>query len=525
MLVSLGALGAVAGSVALWPSEASKSGYPLARRITGSRVSVLWQMPPEKLQKLMSDDVARLTHAIERLEWGSDQTQKASTLLSREKIEELSPADRNQIRNIWWSVFEPMLVLDELKHRYEAWWGVDFLKQPRLHAGAFGLCFAALCAQVRVGVDFLTLVSKHKLAQTLFDEKMDELGVPRGTFGKFRSELSRTRDLAAVPVGAHWYDRWIESHLDASDPLRKVIGTWRSRALERLGLQTSALSVSNDVETLKAWAFRRWFPVQESAATWFGDTRVAPQERRLISDAQIAVLKAQLRPGDIILERRNWYLSNIGLPGFWPHAALHVGTQQALIEAFDQDPDVQGRYGKLSEHLAKKHPKAWEALGSKDAQGHGRPVVEAVSEGVTATSVEHTCGADYVAVLRPRFPPLEIARAIDQALGYFGRPYDFNFDFATDDAVVCSELVMKAYEPEATEAPGLRIPYVALAGRRAVPPTEIVRTFATELGAENRQLDFVYFLDGIESTHSAKVSDSGTLAKSIKRPKWDLIQP
>jgi hypothetical protein len=128
-------------------------------------------------------------------------------------------------------------------------------------------------------------------------------------------------------------------------------------------------------------------------------------------------------------------------------------------------------------------------------------------------------------VLRPRLPPAEIARAIDQALRYFGRPYDFNFDFATDDAVVCSELVMKAYEPEKAEGPGLRVPYITIAGRRAVPPTELVRTFALELGADNRQLDFVYFLDGVESQKKAVVADSGTLAKSIKRPKWDLVQP
>ena len=73
-------------------------------------------------------------------------------------------------------------------------------------------------------------------------------------------------------------------------------------------------------------------------------------------------------------------------------------------------------------------------------------MIEAVSEGVMSASLEHSCAADYVAALRPRVAPLLRARAIERALRYWGRPYDFNFDFATDDQVVCSELVVKAYE-------------------------------------------------------------------------------
>lgn len=103
--------------------------------------------------------------------------------------------------------------------------------------------------------------------------------------------------------------------------------------------------------------------------------------------------------------------------------------------------------------------------------------------------------------------------------------FDFNFDFATDDQVVCSELVIKAYEPKTPDGPGLRIPFITVAGRRAVPPTEFVRTFGAELDKADRQLDFVYFLDGREKGESALVSDAASLAKTATRPKWDIVQP
>ena len=277
---------------------------------------------------------------------------------------------------------------------------------------------------------------------------------------------------------------------------------------------------------MKGVAFQGWFPIQQRVAEWAGDTRVAAEGKRLISDAQLAEMKRKLRPGDILVERRNWYVSNVGLPGFWPHAALYTGTRSELSRAFDGDASLKERFGgrPFSEHVALRHPEVWRALGERDAAGHDHAVLEAVSEGVTVTSIEHSCGADYVAALRPRLELGEIAVALDRAFALFGRPYDFNFNFATDDAIVCSELVIKAYEPT-QPGKGLRVPWVTVAGRRAVPPTELVRLFANERTQTDAQLEFVYFLDGREATKSAVVGDADGLTGSVSRPKWDVAQP
>jgi hypothetical protein len=224
------------------------------------------------------------------------------------------------------------------------------------------------------------------------------------------------------------------------------------------------------------------------------------------------------------LERRNWYLSNIGLPGFWPHAALFVGTQAQIVKALADDPQVKLHFGDLAAHFAATYPKAWASLAERDHAGHEHCVIEAVSEGVSSASLEHSCAADYVAALRPRVPVLLRALAIERALRYWGRPYDFNFDFATDDEVVCSELVVKAYE-SAPDLPGLSVPYVELLGRRAVPPTEIAKYFRDHLGKPEQQLDFVYFLEGREGEHQAVVADAEALATTCDRPKWDIVQP
>ena len=383
-----------------------------------------------------------------------------------------------------------------------------------------------MCGQVDAGLRLLAALDGKPLLPVLFDEAMPQLGLPARTFSGLRKQLGRVRDLFLVPLGNQWYERWIAPHLTLDEKLStlcKTLDSLRKSALSRV-LRPTTNGVQNELGIVKGELFQRWFPLQKNFATWAGDTRVTEQDRRLISDAQLAELKAKLEPGDVILERRNWYVSNIGLPGFWPHAALYVGSQQQILRALADAPDVKEAYGDLAAYFAERYPAAWGSLAERDHAGHEQCVIEAVSEGVTTASLEHSCAADYVAALRPRLSPAVRARGIERALAYWGRPYDFNFDFATDDQLVCSELVVKAYEPS-PGLPGLRVPYVELLGRRAVPPTELVRTFRDQLGRPEQQLDFVYFLEGRESERRAVVASAEALATTCERPKWDIVQP
>jgi len=264
-------------------------------------------------------------------------------------------------------------------------------------------------------------------------------------------------------------------------------------------------------------------------AEWMGATRVWRKHVALISQKQIRDLLPLLEPGDLLFERREWYLSNVGLPGFWAHAALYVGTPEQRRKFFAEDGELRqwinssgGENGDFELWLKTICPDAYKHSEKIQEVGHVPRVVEAIGEGVSFTTIEHSAACDSLAVLRPRLSKKEKARAILKAFQYSGRPYDFNFDFLTDASLVCSELVYKCYEP-ASGFTGLIFPLRDMLGRKVTPPNEMVRQFDSQFGTPAQQTDFVLFYDGREFERKAVAAPVEEFRKSWTRPKWHVL--
>jgi hypothetical protein len=178
--------------------------------------------------------------------------------------------------------------------------------------------------------------------------------------------------------------------------------------------------------------------------------------------------------------------------------------------------------GELERLLEHSFPAARAATLLPPEQGHAQRVLEVISEGVVFTTLEHSAAADSVVVLRPRLSRLAIASAIERAWGYAGRPYDFNFDFQTDSALVCTELICKAFEAS-RETPGLRLALEEILGRTAIPANAIARQFDTEFGTPAAQFDLVAFLDAQEKAGVAVEAGVEEFRKSWRRPKWHVL--
>lgn len=227
---------------------------------------------------------------------------------------------------------------------------------------------------------------------------------------------------------------------------------------------------------LKAGFTYPFYAVVAQVACFLGDTRTTSRPPA-IDPALADGLAARLRPGDVLLVRQDGFLSNAFLPGFWPHAILWLGPQDAWTALRLEDGTSLG-----DDPLVKRVLPRF--LAATDDHGLPARAIEAVSEGVVFSSVAHALGKDHAAALRPDLPEHAVAAAIKRALTLHGRPYDFDFDFATDDRVVCTELVYRAYDPDlnfrvqvdASPAPATPVPgVIPVAGRWTMPATELAR--------------------------------------------------
>jgi hypothetical protein len=458
----------------------------------------------------------------------------------------LAAAEEAEAVLAWQTFFHTAFRLDRIRAFYEDYPRFDLGRRQRdAHLRSFLLTFAAELALYERTQAMGELLAINPNGAKLLDAPRAEHSLPGGTVAFVREELAGLTDLSRVVAGEsylrtlaltygaeeaaraggyHWLWQRVEGHLAA------IKARWGGDVGD-VGLQT----VANDLAPLKRKLKGVVFPVQKGVADFMGDTRVQRPGRYLIGEEVLGPARGQLQPGDVLLARKNWYLSNLGLPGFWPHAMLYVGTDAQMAAAFDEDPEVLawvkregGKAQTFTAFMQERYPQAWRERVAHELDPHGKAdplsIVEAVGEGVLQSSLGHSAG-DYLSATRPRLPAWVKARAIARAFGYLGRPYDFDFDFATDHALVCSELVWRSYRPlEGADDPGLRIDTVKIAGRWTLPANEFARLYRDEKGKGGAQLDFVLFIEGREKEQDAVARDEVAFTDSVDRSKWDVLQ-
>jgi hypothetical protein len=142
-------------------------------------------------------------------------------------------------------------------------------------------------------------------------------------------------------------------------------------------------------------------------------------------------LRTLLCPGDVIVVRKEYAITNYFLPGYWPHAALYLGNVDSLKS--------------LEAGVKHDHRPRWRRLLEAAGDGEDR-VLESMRDGVLVRTLSSPFASDSIVILRPKLAVSEVGRALGRCLVHEGKPYDFDFDFRRSDRLVCTEVVYRAYD-------------------------------------------------------------------------------
>lgn len=165
------------------------------------------------------------------------------------------------------------------------------------------------------------------------------------------------------------------------------------------------------------------YGLQSIVGETFAQARLKYDYTPGITEPVLEELKGQMQPGDVLLVRTEGKVTTALLPGFWAHAAIGLGTEEQRVglefsAGMRERLGVGGRFGHVLEGLAPR---------------------------VQINPLEQCLAADHVLVLRPNISVQSRQDALKEALGYFGLPYDFEFDFTLSTRVVCTGLVYRSF--------------------------------------------------------------------------------
>ena len=425
---------------------------------------------------------------------------------------ELSDSKAQKLREQWQQFTEAAFELDLIKQRYRAFYRFDVLKNRALHTECFITAYAALISQHKNILALTLNVGKNDNLRTFLNKGQPGLGIAPKVYSHFKYRLTHPKTLIRLNAGRA-YLSLLRSTKEPSISLYNLI----SDGLKYLDSQLTyvpKMLLLNPVEVLEQRAFQSWYPIQAKAAEKISYIRASNSEY-LITPKVLKPHLNKFKPGDIMLQRRKWHATNLGIPGFWTHLAFYTGTLTEIDAEFSGLEILNGALP--SQYLKEKCPKTFTEMDHKI--GRFMPnVIEAKRPGVLVSIVEESALCDSLGILRPSVSKQDKFKAIERAFSYVGKPYDYSFDFRNDKAFLCSEVIYKAY----LGAHKFNLDTELVNGRPIFPPNKLAEKFS-EQKDDNKELDFVLFLDSYDKSPAVLQGDEASFKASSLRPKWYVL--
>lgn len=470
------------------------------------------KLSPNEISLNIKSDVYLATGLLDRLEVTGYEIVNSELILK----ETLSAEERDGLQKEWINFLLSVNESEKLIETYRFFHFVSPISQPEEHIKSFMIAYSLYLKKYEVISAIMNKVQTNEPIKKIFNEKT-KLIDEKNIYSNMTESYYHPKTILKINLGQGYLKSFIEKLYEKNNIGNGYIILKESAKKDYLLLKdrlgdTVINSIEVGSDNIEKGLFDVWFPIQKNVAKSMGHTYLSRRENKLITIDQIHEMEKLMEPGDIMLQRRNWYGSNVGIPGFWAHAALYTGNLEKMNQYFGDE---------FSEKLKKDFPSVYEKFNEK-RDGFVQAVIEGKEPGIILQPLEVSARADYLVVLRPKLNKEEKMRSLFRAFESFGKPYDFNFDFETRDAMVCSELVYDAYQ-KTSKNRGINFPLSLMNGRMVMAPIDIARKFANEYQKDIADLEFVYFLDGDEASQVAKIKGVEEFVKTPERPKFSFF--
>jgi len=311
----------------------------------------------------------------------------------------------------------------------------------RLRLQAFTVGFAAATMLVRAATFMVDLAAEKSVVWKKLDEAEPRYGIPEKSYTQVYKNLVASRRMWRFHEALMFYEVHKEDIASLSED-SVVGGVVDILAAEEPFLQFRKRDYLKRKWNYRLHSFKRrhvsgykkvMFHLLKLSGSAVAELKQpfslisgavperAPGQEKRVTEGVQATIGELLRPGDVFVTRHDDALSNLFLPGFWPHAALYIGSIEDRAQLGMAAPDENDRCMEQVRFL------------------------EAKKDGVLFRSLEETLAVDALMVLRPKLSHTELGEALTRAISHEGKLYDFVFDFRKADRLACTEVIYRGY--------------------------------------------------------------------------------